>query len=79
MKFLNDNSHECTKSELDLLLTPDTQTAILGGKWIEVHPEGQIDGDVPIEFSIPADSENYIDLAHTFLYLQTSIIDGKTH
>jgi hypothetical protein len=71
MKLLK-NSPECTKSELDLLLTPYTQTAILSGKWIEIKSKSQL-VDGPVEFDVPGVGENYYDLANSYVYFVTSI------
>jgi hypothetical protein len=79
MKRLRDDSHECTKSELDLLLTPETQTAVINGKWIEIKNQGTLDGDGPIMFHVAGDGEKYLDLANSYVYFQVQLLDGKTY
>ena len=63
--LVHKSSQPGTKSELDLFQTPATQEQILSGKWIDVHPSGSIDGDVPILFEIKGTDE-YID--HSQIY-----------
>ena len=77
MKRLREQSFECTKSELDLFHTPETQTAILSGKWIELKQEGALDGDVPVVFYHAGDGEKYYDLANSYVYFQVQIVDDK--
>ena len=50
--LVHKSSQPGTKSELDLFYTPATQEQILSGKWIDVHPSGSIDGEVPILFEV---------------------------
>ncbi len=55
-----------TKSDLDLFYTPATQEQILSGKWIDVHPSGSIDGEVPFLFADKGTDE-YINTSQTFI------------
>ena len=64
--LVHKSSQPGTKSELDLFHTPATQEQILSGKWIDVHPSGSVDGDVPILFEIKGTDE-YIDPSQTFI------------
>ena len=76
----HDNSCDCTKSELDLFAVPPTQTSIQEGSWESFHPIATLGDQSPIEFSVPDDGEQYIDLANVQLYLTAKIIkaDGGT-
>jgi hypothetical protein len=72
------SSQACTKSELDLLITPHTQTAVIDGKWSVIGHNGNLDGDGVVQFVVPGDGELYYDLANSFLYFQVQIFDKKT-
>ncbi len=41
----------------------------MNGKWIDVHPSGSIDGEVPILFKNNGRDE-YIDTSQTFISLK---------
>lgn len=77
MSFLHTHSCECAKSELDLFKTRPTQTSIEATQWIEYKPVTSLTDDSPIEFVIPGQGGEYIDLAHTILQLQVSIQTEK--
>jgi hypothetical protein len=78
MSFIHQSSLECTKSELDLMHTPETQAMILSGKWTDHHPISVLDGDSPIEFQIGAATNEYTDLSQTYIHIQAQIIDNST-
>lgn len=69
-------SCDCTKSELDLFSIPPTQTSIEGGQWIDTHPTATLDDGSPIEFVIPGEGNQYIDLSNIQLYIQARILRG---
>ena len=73
MAFLHAQSCECLKSELLLFEIPPTQTTIEGAHLVQYKPISSLSEDAPIEFVIPGNSEEYLDLAHTMLSLQVSI------
>jgi hypothetical protein len=50
MSKLSKNSHECGKSELNLMFTPPTQAMITGGYYVDIYPLNNIDNNTPIEF-----------------------------
>ncbi|CAF1095805.1 unnamed protein product [Brachionus calyciflorus] len=56
MKILN-NSNECIKSELDLFLTPSTNTSIVSGGWFEINPTSSLSYGSPIEFRYEGSNE----------------------
>ncbi|XP_023313450.1 uncharacterized protein F54H12.2-like [Trichogramma pretiosum] len=74
MSFLHAQSCECLKSELLLFDIPPTQTTIEGSHWIHYKPISSLTDDSPIEFVVPGNGEEYIDLAHTMLSVRVSLI-----
>lgn len=79
MSFLHPHTCECVKSELDVFSVPPTQTSIENGQWIPYKPISALTDSSPIQFSVPAQGSEYIDLSHTKLYLKASVTkeDGK--
>nr|XP_034832232.1 uncharacterized protein F54H12.2-like [Maniola hyperantus] len=73
MTFLHHNSCECVKSELDLFALPSTQTSIEGGQWIHYNPISSLTDDGPIEFLVPGNGDDYIDLSHTLLHIKAKV------
>ena len=70
MAFVNEQSCEFTKSELDLFSVPPTQTSMESGNWIEYHPLTSVaDGSRPSEFEISGSGEDYIDFGNSMLYV----------
>uniref|UniRef100_A0ABD2W4G1 Uncharacterized protein n=1 Tax=Trichogramma kaykai TaxID=54128 RepID=A0ABD2W4G1_9HYME len=67
MSFLHAQSCECLKSKLLLFDIPPTQTTIEGSHWIHYKPISSLTDDSPIEFVVPGNGKEYIDLAHTML------------
>ena len=65
MALLHNSSVPCTKSELDLLLTPPTQASILSGKWLDFYPVAVLEGDSPIQFIVAGSAEEYIDMGQS--------------
>ncbi|GBM69441.1 hypothetical protein AVEN_165463-1 [Araneus ventricosus] len=74
MSLIHIDSQVAVKSELDLFLTPPTQTAIENRQWLEYHPNANIRDGNPIEFSISGSEENYIDLSATQLHVKVKIL-----
>ena len=72
MAFLHANSCECVKSEL-LFETPPTQTTIDGSHWIQYKPILSLSDDARIEFVVPANSGEYLDLAHSMISLRVTL------
>lgn len=73
MAFLHTQSCECLKSELLLFEIPPTQTTIEGSHWVQYKPISSLTEDSPIEFVIPGNGDEYLDLAHTMLSLRVSL------
>ena len=76
MAFLHTHSCECIKSELDLFSLPPTQTTIESSHWIHYKPISSITRNSPIEFHVPGNNDEYLDLAHTMLRIKASIVTG---
>ena len=66
-------------SSLSLFQPPPVEKTIEKEEWIEYRPIGQISQGSTIEFNIPQNSTNYIDLKKTRLYIKAKIVkpDGK--
>ncbi|GFU59978.1 uncharacterized protein F54H12.2 [Trichonephila clavipes] len=79
MTFLLKDSPQCTKSELNLLAVPPTQTVIERGHWVQFRPIANVSDGGPIEFVISGSGEEYLDLSQTQLYVTAKILksDGK--
>lgn len=73
MAFLHTHSCECLKSELELFTLPPTQTTIEGTQWVYYKPISSLTDDSPIEFVVPGQGDEYIDLAHTMLSMRVQI------
>lgn len=74
MAFIS-NSHECSKSELDLFYVPPTNTSIESGGWGIHYPVSVIDeSDGPLEFNVPSTENDYVHLSKTYLYMVVEFI-----
>ena len=73
MAFLHTHSCESIKSELELFTVPSTQVTIESSHWVNYKPIASLTDDCPIEFNIPGNAEEYLDLAHTMLSLKVTI------
>lgn len=78
MSFVHSSGCECSKSELSLFSLPPTQTHIENGQWNLYKPISSLVDEAPIEFVIPGQGDEYIDLSHTLLNIKVKItnIDG---
>ncbi|XP_033228841.1 uncharacterized protein F54H12.2-like [Belonocnema kinseyi] len=74
MSLLHSHSCECMKSELDLFSLPPTQTSIEGSQWVHCKPVSSLTDDSLIEFVVPGQGDEYIDLAHTLLSVREKLI-----
>ena len=77
MLKISDLSDNCYKSELDLFSVAPTQTAIEEGIWDTIQPPTGFDKNPVIEFKIPGNSANYIDLSQTEIYVKCRITNSK--
>ena len=72
MSFVHHESPECMSNALELFTVPATQTGEEHGRWHDAHPVSTITDGGPIEFSIDGSSE-YLDLAHSYLYVKAKV------
>ena len=68
---------EAAPSSLDLFQKTDTQTAIVDGSWMEIRPLNSIEERAPIDFHIDGTSEDFIDLADTYLKVKVRITSAN--
>ena len=73
MAVLHTHSCECLKSEIFLFEIPPTQTTIESSHCVQSKPISSLTDDSPIEFVLPGNGEEYIDLAHTMLSLRVEL------
>lgn len=78
MAFINNHRSITTKSELDIFATPPTQNSIESGTTSCFRPISSLSGSAPIEFIIPGNGDEYIDLAHTTLHIIAKIVVDET-
>lgn len=57
----------CSRSELDLFVSPKEQDPIVGFQDISYAPVNSIENDGPLIFRIPSNEQYFTDLAQTFL------------
>jgi hypothetical protein len=74
MAFIHEGSCEYTKSELDLLSIPATQTSVESGMYVDYHPVSSITGGAPIEFDVNATGNVYLDPANSLLHVRAKIV-----
>ena len=75
MSKISVNSHECGKSELNLMFTPPTQAMITGGYYVDTFSLNNIDNNKPIQFKIKGSKDEYIDKAKIFLHVIGQVVD----
>ena len=74
MALLHEDSMEILKSELELFSIPPTQTSIEETRFVEYYPTTSL-GHGPVEFHIPPNDKEYLDLQNSFLYMKIRILD----
>lgn len=73
MAYITSHKSPTIKTELDLFAVPPTQNSVESGSIHCCRPVSALTDTSPIEFIIPASSEEYIDLSHTALHLVVKI------
>ena len=73
MKRVHPHSDDCGKSEMMLFSVPPTQNEINKCKYTETFPVASLSDNAPIEFHVPGNGEQYIDLARLQLHLRCKI------
>lgn len=74
MAYINSHKSPTAKTELDIFAVPPTQSSVESGIIQCFRPISALTDTSPIEFIIPASSEEYIDLSHTTINLSVRII-----
>lgn len=74
MAYINSHKSPTIKTELDLFAVPPTQNSVESGFIQCYRPVSALTNTSPIEFIVPASTEEYIDLAHTSLHIIARII-----
>lgn len=74
MAFINSHRSPTVKTELDIFAVPPTQNSVESGLIQCYRPVSALTDSSPIEFLIPGNSEEYIDLPHTTLHIVARII-----
>ena len=77
MAFIDNQSCECAKIELDVFSVPPTQTSMEYGNYVEYHPLSSITDSGPIEFGMSSNGQNYLDFAKTQLLVKAKITRGS--
>ena len=77
MSKISKNSHECGKSELNLMFTPPTQAMITSGYYVDTYPLNNIDNNTPIDFEIKCSKDEYLVTEKMFLHTIVCIVDEK--
>ena len=70
---------ECKTSSLCIFDTPSVQTDFQRTSIVDYYPLNSVNGVSPIEFHIPGNSEDYLDLNDIRLYLKLKVakVDGS--
>lgn len=74
MAFINNHKSITTKTELDIFATPPTQNSVENGSTSCYRPISSLSGSAPIEFNVSPSGDEYIDLAHTAIYIVAKIV-----
>ena len=77
MALIHDHSCECSLSPLEWFRVAPTQTAVEKTYDVEYQPLSSIRNNAPIEFYIPASTDDYIDLKNTKLCVQFKILQSN--
>ena len=68
---------EAVPSSLDLFEKTAVQSAIVEGSWVEIRPVNSLEETAPVEFRIEGTSEDFIDLAETYIKVKIRIIEPR--
>ena len=77
MAFIDDQSCECTGTELDVFSVPLTQTTVEDRNYVEYHPLSNITDSGPREFDVSSSGQNYLDFANNQLLVKAKITRGN--
>ena len=76
-KPVHKDSNDSSSSSLDLFLLPPTQSSFQKGKFIDSHPITSLSDGGPIEFKVSGSGKEFLDLAHSYLYLKVKADGSK--
>ncbi len=78
MSLIHNLSGQSIDSGLNMFQVPHTNTSLESGRHVASFPLAAIDDYAPIEFRVAGDGDEYLDLSHTYLFLQAKItnVDG---
>ena len=74
MSIIHEHSAECNLSPLEWFCIPPTQTAVEKTYGVDYQPLTAIRPGAPIEFYIPASTEEYLDLKNSRLHITCRIV-----
>ena len=74
MSLIQEGSHECCTSPLEWFKVLPTQTSIEKSATVEYQSLTALRPNVPLEFYIPASTEDYFDLLNSRLYICCKIV-----
>ena len=74
MSLIHDHSRECSMSPLEWFRILPTQTAVEKTSDVEYQSLTSLKNNAPVEFYIPASTDDYIDLKNSKLYLSFRIV-----
>ena len=75
MAYRVESSTDTHPDELNIFLTPPTESVYDKVQWIEHRPVGQLKEGSPIEFVIPGSGSQYIDLKQSLLHIKVKILN----
>ena len=76
MSLIQDNSEECSTAPFELFQVSPTQTAVEKSYDVEYHPVAPIRDGAPIEYHIPASTDEYMDLNNSRMYMRCRILNA---
>ena len=76
MSLIQDNSEECSTAPFELFKVSPTQTAVEKSYDVEYHPVAPIRDGAPIEYHIPASTDEYMDLNNSRMYMRCRILNA---
>ena len=77
MALIQETSEECIVSPLEWFKVLPTQTTIEKSTTVEYQSLTALRQDVPIEFYVPATTEDYLDLLSSRLFIKCQILKAN--
>lgn len=76
MSLIQEGSHECCTSPLEWFKVLPTQTSVEKSATVEYQSLTALRPNVPLEFYVPASTEDYFDLLNSRLYINCKIVSA---